>query len=72
MRRAEHDDELEAPERNYGRAESNVDPLDDDGGPFPGWLYVPDLSSTTGWTSVQLRKSSPQPRARSHVGFRRR
>ena len=45
----------------------------DDGEPHPfgGWLYVPDLSSTTGWTSYELHRPEPPQRER-HVGFRRR
>jgi hypothetical protein len=58
--------DVEPPDMQRGHAETR----DDDDGPFRGWLYVPDLSSTTRWTAYEIRRPR-DPEPRRIVGFRR-
>ena len=60
------EDEDQPREIIMGRADAATD---EEPHPFTGWLYVPDLSSTTRWTAYEIRR--PDPPERKHVGFRR-
>ena len=62
------EDDYYIPEPVMGRADATQQ--EDEEHPFTGWLYVPDLSSTTGWTAYELRRPEP-PQKMKHVGFRR-
>jgi hypothetical protein len=62
------EDEEEAPSFQFGKAESSED---DEHTEHPAaWLYLPDLTSLTGWGSHPVPKQQPE-KQRRQLGFRR-
>jgi hypothetical protein len=62
------DDEIETPEPTTGKVELQDDDHEDHGA---GWLYVPDLSSWTGWSSHKVPVPPADQARRRRIGFGR-
>jgi hypothetical protein len=66
-KRAEWNFEQEVPSVTTGTAE--IQGTDDDHGPHV-FLYVPDISERTGWSTHRVPERTPE-RVERRVGFRR-
>lgn len=65
----EDEDEAPAPDVRVGAASVETDTDEDDHG--HAFLYVPDLSSRTGWTAHPVPRRAPaRDRDRRPIGFR--